>query len=77
MNVGARRWPNTRRELWPAETPSRLWMNRHAFGANAAQTREPEAASVTAEGGGTTTPTLGGGFWFSREQSPVAGEAAR
>ena len=54
-----------------------LWANRHEVGAVPTQKRAPQPGSVTAEGGGTTTPTLGGGFWFSREQSPVAGEAAR
>jgi hypothetical protein len=46
---------------------SSLWTNRHSFGAPASQTRAPAAASVSAEGGGTTTPTLrGGGTLFSR-----------
>jgi hypothetical protein len=45
-----------------------LWTNRHTFGAPASQTRAPAAVSVSAEGGGTTTPTLmGGGTLFSRE----------
>ena len=45
-----------------------LWKNRRTFGTPASQTRAPAAASVSAEGGGTTTPTLmGGGTWFSRE----------
>jgi hypothetical protein len=49
-----------------------LWTNRHAFGTPASQTRAPAAASVSAEGGGTTTPTLmGGGTWFSREPLEV------
>jgi hypothetical protein len=60
-------------------TPDRrpLWINRPAFGTARSQTRAPKAGSVPAEGGGTATPTLGGGFWFSREQFPVAGEVAR
>jgi hypothetical protein len=45
-----------------------LWTNRHTFGAPTTQTRAPATASVSAEGGGTTTPTLmGGGILFSRE----------
>ena len=51
-----------------------LWTNRHELGARRAQTRAPRPASVTAEGGGTAHPTLGGGFWFSREHGPVGGE---
>jgi hypothetical protein len=46
------------------------WTNRHTFGTPASQTRAPAAASVSAEGGGTTTPTLmGGGTLFSREHA--------
>ncbi len=42
--------------------------NRHTFGTPATQTRAPATGSVSAEGGGTTTPTLmGGGTRFSRE----------
>jgi hypothetical protein len=45
-----------------------LWTNRHTFGASTTQTRAPATASVSAEGGGTTTPALmGGGILFSRE----------
>jgi hypothetical protein len=45
-----------------------LWMNRHTFGPPATQICASAAASVSAEGGGTTTPTLmGGGTRFSRE----------
>ena len=45
-----------------------LWTNRHTFGAPTTQTRAPTTASVSAEGGGTTTPALmGGGILFSRE----------
>ena len=57
--------------------PRSLWMVRPRFGAVQAQTRASKRASVPAEGGGTATPTLGGGFGFSREQFPVAGEVAR
>jgi hypothetical protein len=53
-----------------------LWIDRPTSGAFPAQTRVPKRASVPAEGGGTATPTLGGGFWFSREHSPVGGEVA-
>jgi hypothetical protein len=60
-------------------TPGRrpLWNNRPAFGTVQSQTRARKAGSVPDEGGGTTTPALGGGFWFSRERFPVAGEVAR
>jgi len=45
-----------------------LWTKRPTSGTAASQTRAPGAGSVSAEGGGTTTPTLmGGGTWFSRE----------
>jgi hypothetical protein len=54
-----------------------LWIDRPRLGAFPAQTREPKRASVPAEGGGTATPTLGGGLWFSREHSPVGGEVPR
>ena len=57
--------------------PGRRRANRHTIGTQASHTGAPLAANVTAEGGGTTTPTLGGGIWFSREQSPAAGEVAR
>jgi hypothetical protein len=55
----------------------RPWTNRHTIGTQASHTGAPNAANVPAEGGGTTTPTLGGGIWFSREQLPAAGEVAR
>jgi len=42
--------------------------DRHVFGTHASQTRAPNPASVSAEGGGTGSPTLmGGGTGFSRE----------
>jgi len=49
-----------------------LWADRHDSGTVPSQTFARIAGSVLAEGGGTVTPTLGGGFGFSREQ-----EAAR
>ena len=58
----------------PARSP---WIDRPTLGTLLAQTREPNRDSVSAEGGGTETPTLGGAFWFSREHGPVAGEVAR
>ena len=57
--------------------PGRPWANRHTIGTQASHTGAPPTANVTAEGGGTTTPTLGGGIWFSREQPPAAGKVAR
>jgi hypothetical protein len=54
-----------------------LWNNRHEFGTPTSQTRAPNLASVSAEGGGTVSPTLGGGFGFSRErEAAVAAVAA-
>jgi hypothetical protein len=47
-------------------------MNRHAIGADLAQTRDALAGSVDAEGGGTASPTLGGGIGFSRVPRNVA-----
>ena len=49
-----------------------LSTDRHDFGTPASQTRAPSPASVSAEGGGTVAPTLGGGTGFSREPEPVA-----
>ena len=47
-----------------SETP---WSDRRTSGALASRTCAPGAANVTAEGGGTTHPTLmGGGIGFSR-----------
>jgi hypothetical protein len=57
--------------------PGRPWSNRHTIGTQASHTGAPLAANVTAEGGGTGTPTLGGGIRFSREQSPATGEVPR
>jgi hypothetical protein len=57
--------------------PGRPRTNRHTIGTPASHTGAPLAANVTAEGGGTTTPTLGGGIGFSREQSPATGEVPR
>ena len=61
----------------PQMNSRRGWTNRHTVGARASHTGAPIAANVAAEGGGTTSPTLGGGLCFSREQSPVAGEVPR
>ena len=54
-----------------------LWTNWHEIGADATQTGMPQPGSVTAEGGGTKRPTLGGGIGFSREHEPVGGEGSR
>jgi hypothetical protein len=54
-----------------------LWTNWHETVTAAAQTRAPRAANVTAEGGGTTNPTLmGGGIGFSREPDAPRGGPA-
>ena len=58
-------------------SPQREWRNRHTIGTRTSHTGAPIAVNVTAEGGGTTTPTLGGGLMFSREQLPVADEVPR
>ena len=51
-----------------------LWTNRREIGTPATQPRAPRSGSVTAEGGGTTNPTLvGGGIGFSREPGTVGG----
>jgi hypothetical protein len=66
----------------PGEPRSRArrvspWSNRLEFGSQPSQTRAPNLASVSAEGGGTVTPTLGGGIGFSRElEAAVAAVAA-
>ncbi len=39
-----------------------LGTNRHGLGMPASQTRARSAGIVNAEGGGTTSPTLGGGY---------------
>ena len=43
-----------------------VWKNRPETDANGSQTRARSAGSVSPEGGGTTTPTLGGGIWVMR-----------
>jgi hypothetical protein len=53
-----------------------LWTNRHEADAPASHTRAQSAASVSAEGGGTQPPTLGGGFRFSRDSVTGGGSLA-
>ena len=43
-----------------AGAPRSLSTDRHELGTDPSQTRAPNPASVSAEGGGTVTPTLGG-----------------
>ena len=43
-----------------------LGTNRHASGTAESQTRAPQPGIVAPEGGGKTTPTLGGGIWVTR-----------
>jgi hypothetical protein len=51
-----------------------LWTNRCEVVTPAAQTRARRGGNVTAEGGGTTNPTLeGGGIRFSREPETRGG----
>jgi hypothetical protein len=57
--------------------PRRPWTNRQTIGTLASHTGAALAGNVTAEGGGTRTPTLGGGIRFSRDQSPATGEVPR
>ena len=52
-----------------------VWANRHAFDPDASQTRAPRSDSVGPEGGGTHTPTLGGGFFVTRARGNMEGGA--
>jgi hypothetical protein len=52
-----------------------LGTNRHAFGAPESQTRATLAGIVAPEGGGTNTPTLGGGIGVSRARENRGGAA--
>jgi hypothetical protein len=47
----------------PARPP---WNDRPETGTNRSQTGAPLPGSVTAEGGGTSTPTQGGGIGVTR-----------
>jgi hypothetical protein len=49
----------------------------HEFVTPESHIRAPNPGSVTAEGGGTTPPTLGGGTGFTRDTSTVAARGAR
>jgi hypothetical protein len=49
--------------------------NRHGFGMKQPQTRVNSSAIVTAEGGGTSTPTLGGGIGVTRARGTLTGAA--
>jgi len=60
----------------PRTYPGRPWTNPHTIGTPPSHTGALLTGNVTAEGGGKTTPTLGRGNGFSREQSPAAGEVA-
>ncbi len=51
--------------------------NRHRIVTPASQTRAPNTDIVTAEGGGTNTPTLGGGFGLIRGRRNFAGARIR
>ena len=51
--------------------------NRHGIVTPASQTRAPNTDIVTAEGGGTNTPTLGGGFGLIRGRRTFAGARTR
>jgi hypothetical protein len=53
----------------------KVGMNRHASGTPESQTRAPARGIVTAEGGGTNTPTLGGGIWVTRARGNMNGAA--
>jgi hypothetical protein len=52
-----------------------LWTNRHAVGTPGSQTRAPMLDIVAPEGGGTSTPTLGGGIWVTRARENMNGAA--
>jgi hypothetical protein len=56
-----------------APTAVRAWRGktRHEIFAAASQTGAPSPDIVTAEGGGTNTPTLGGGNGVARAREPL------
>jgi hypothetical protein len=49
--------------------------NRHTIGTSESQTRAPNPGIVAPEGGGTRTPTLGGGIWVTRARVNMGGAA--
>ena len=59
----------------PLRRAGEQWTNRHAFDAHASQTRAARAGIVALEGGGTNTPTLGGGTCLTRARVNMEGAA--
>ncbi len=53
-----------------------LGTNRHGLGTPATQTRARSAGIVNAEGGGTTSPTLGGGYRVMARSGAFPGDTA-
>jgi hypothetical protein len=51
--------------------PAPVWTNRPETGTKRSQTRACWAGSVSPEGGGTTSPTLGGGIWVARARATM------
>jgi hypothetical protein len=64
-----------RRQLLPPGA-ARVGTNRHGFGTPASQTRARPAGIVNAEGGGTASPTLGGGYRVVGPFGVSAGDTA-
>ena len=52
-------------------TRPQQWTHKHDLGTPPSQTRAPKTTSVPAEGGGTNTPALGGGFALTRAREPA------
>ena len=52
-----------------------LWSERHRFGTKWTRTREQLIGIVSREGGGTRTPTLGGGTGVTRARGTPTGLA--
>jgi len=62
----------------PLLLPTAPWLgtNRHGLGTPASQTRARSAGIVNAEGGGTTSPTLGGGYRLMARIGASPGDTA-
>jgi hypothetical protein len=60
---------------FPLRRAGQLWTNRHASDALASQTRAAPAGIVALEGGGTNTPTPGGGTCITRARVNMEGAA--
>jgi hypothetical protein len=58
------------------QRPGEPGTNHHVLGTGQRQTRVNSPAIVTAEGGGTSTPTLGGGIRVTRARGTLTGAAS-